>query len=96
MAFLLSLFFSGMVVIGLYRVVTRADDRRKLTKGIKEAPIKALFTLAWVACWMAFFWGIFVPPLGQLPFFGLQLWQVGGLGSLIGLILLFAFPRLDT
>jgi hypothetical protein len=53
-----------------------------------------MFTLSWMMFVMLFFWGILIPPLGNIPneiaHKQFELWQIGILGSLLG-FLLFLF-----
>lgn len=96
MTFIFSLLMSGIIVVGIFRLFTRPAARRKFAEEMHDDPLKALFVSVWVACWMAFFWGVFVPAFGRREFFdtGLEVWQVGGIGSLIGFVLSMSVKRL--
>lgn len=94
MAFVFSILMSGFVVYGLYRLTRSPEARRNFFRETVDDPLSSAFVGVWVLCWMMFFWGIFIPPLGELPLFGLKVWQVGGIGSLVGFVLELAVKRL--
>lgn len=72
MAFVFSIFFTGLIAVGLYRFVTRAETRRSFIQDCWSDPLRAVFAITWTACWMTFFWGIFIPAFGKLPLWGLE------------------------
>jgi len=43
--------------------------------------MKAIFVMVWVSAAFMFFFGIFIPVLGEEEFFdtGLEIWKLGGL-----------------
>jgi hypothetical protein len=59
------------------------DERIKAIAEMKEKPGEWAFLLIWIVFIFLFFFGIFVPPLGEIELAdtGWQLWQIGGVGT---------------
>jgi hypothetical protein len=69
------------------------EERKKLANEFAEEPVEFIFVSLWVLAIFVFVIGIFVPVIGEIKIGrnGLTLWQIGGLLSLLGLILQFTF-----
>ena len=82
---------TGMVIYGVYALLYRPDERKKLLAEFREDRLTAIVVLVWVGFLMIFLWGLLIPPLGDLQVhlgaMRLALWEIGGFGSLIGFVI---------
>ncbi|NGP16543.1 hypothetical protein [Devosia aurantiaca] len=94
MGALIVLFLTGLVVVGIWKIFTDPDARTRYAEEFNGAPFESLLVMAWVACILVFFWGIFVPVFGQVevPILGrdMQIWSLGGIGAFAGWLIWMA------
>lgn len=71
----------GVVGVTIWGAIKSKDERAKLAAEFNEAPMKAIFVTLLVSAAFMFFFGIFIPVLGEKEFFdtGFKIWQVGGI-----------------
>jgi choline-glycine betaine transporter len=97
MAFIITVILIGLVLVGMFKFVTSRDSRAETIKEFKADPLVSIFVSIWILMIFCFFFGVFIPPFGELRLKmlgGLEIWKLGGLGSLSGfLIFLFASKR---
>ncbi len=81
MGFLAFCLLFGCVAVTIWGAIKSKDERAKLADEFNEAPMKAIFVMVWVSAAFMFFFGIFIPVLGEKEFFDteLEIWKVGGL-----------------
>lgn len=84
MGFLAFCLMFGFVVITIWGAIKSKDERAKLVAEFNEAPMKMIFVTVWILAAFMFFFGIFIPVLGEKEFFdtGLKIWQLGLLWGL--------------
>ena len=88
MGLMFGLALTGFLVYLGYAFVMNPAKRRKLVAEFHAEPTFTIAVMVWVGFLMIFFWGILIPPFGavkvSLGATVLPLWQVGGLGVLVG------------
>lgn len=91
MGIIFGLIATGLLIYGVYALIHLPDERAKLLAEFRKDRLGSIAVLVWGGFLMMFLWGLLVPPLGRfqihLGAVQLALWQVGGLGSLAGLII---------
>jgi hypothetical protein len=65
MGFLAFCLLFGCVAVTIWGAIKSKDERAKLVAEFNEAPMKAIFVIVWVSAAFMFFFGIFVPVLGE-------------------------------
>lgn len=80
-------FIAGCILLALLIKVawdffTKPDERGKMLQTLVSRPLHSAFMIVWMAFFLMFFLGIFVPPLGEMEITGggWQIWQIGILG----------------
>lgn len=100
MGAIIALMMTGFAVVGVYKLFTTPDFRRRLFDEFAATPVETTYIFALCACMLLFFWGVFVPALGtiKIPIFGdeYELWAAAGIASLVGFAIMVVYNRLKT
>jgi hypothetical protein len=97
MGMIVGLMMTGFVVYGLYRFLVSRTARTRFFQELRElirSPrgfLVILWQLTGPLCFLAFFWGLLIPPLGRFKIGELALVQAAGLGALMWWVTLFAY-----
>jgi ABC-type Fe3+ transport system permease subunit len=93
MAAIICIAFTGVLLWGAFRFLTSGSFRKDVQAGWKkeatESPWGVAFVVVWMACILVFFWGVMIPPFGEIatPLAKLRVWQVAGIGAGLGFVL---------
>ena len=92
MAAILFLTFFGILVWEL----RKKEERQKMVAEMRERPLYALFVFTWFGFICVFFFGVMAPVLGEIEVgdTGLELWQIGGIGT-FGMWIITWFVKID-
>lgn len=86
-----ALFLTGLVIVGIYKLLMKPDSRAAFWNEFWKTPGESLFVIVWVGCCLFTFWAVFVPPLGALTVSigrrKIALWMITGGASLAGLVI---------
>lgn len=97
MGAIMALLLTGMVGVGVWKLLTDPVARKRYAAEFNGAPGASILVMTWVACILVFFWGVFVPVFGtiKIPIFGtkLELWSLGGIGSAVGFVVWLAVAQ---
>lgn len=88
MGFIMFCLLTWVLGMAFKGIITDRDERAKAIKSVHEQPLQHAFLFVWLGCIYAFVIGVFAPVIGEVEVFetGWAIWQVGGIGSLIGLV----------
>ena len=91
MGLLFGLALSWVLASGVYWLMRSSKARSDFWSEIKLRPLYSIFVNVWILFLMLFFWGVLVPRLGtievQLAGGRIELWQLGGIGALLGFVI---------
>lgn len=97
MGFLMGCLLLGFIAKSIWSLLVRNEEGQKLSTEIKDKPLQWLVLSLWLAFFLMFFVGIFVPALGEQKFLssGWDIWQVGLVGFFAGWPVFTLVDRLD-
>lgn len=94
MAALVAVVLTIMISVGAFRYVTKRHVRAQAHDVVLRKPGVWAFLVFGAASLLTFFWGVFIPAIGtiKIPLGGytIPLWQLGGIGSAIWLVIYLA------
>jgi hypothetical protein len=93
MGLVAGLLFTGALIYAIYKYVLSPAARKKLNSEIIETPTDHLIIAIGVVFTFGLFWGVLLPPLGQINIGGFKLWQISGLGAAIWLVVFWSRLR---
>jgi hypothetical protein len=87
MGLVVGIFLTALVISGIYKFLQYPNSRSEFVAEFRKTPFKLVFIMAQVGFIMLFFWGLLAPVFGKIEVDvfheNLQLWEIGGIGSLI-------------
>ncbi|WFU09781.1 hypothetical protein QA646_02620 [Rhizobium sp. CB3090] len=97
MAAILSIIMTGFAIIGVFRFFSEREFRKNLISDFLKQPLETFFILCLVACFLIFFWGVFIPAIGtiRVKIFGAryELWAAAGILSLLGFVIMSIYEK---
>ena len=95
MAALVAVAMTIVIICAAFRYLTKREVRTAAHDAVLQKPGVWAFVAFGAASVLTFFWGVFVPAVGQvgvpLGYATIPIWQLGGIGSAIWLIAYLSF-----
>jgi hypothetical protein len=87
MAFIFALGLTWLVFVGIFSFLTKKETRHSFWKELKARPFHGAFVWTWLACLLTFFWGVILAVVANhRPSGHWEVWQMAGVGSLVGFV----------
>ena len=87
MGLIFGLALTTLVFKIIYDCISDKKAREKIFKEFKDDPTEFIAVFTWAACILICMWGVFIPAFGNISIGDFALWQLGGIGGLIGLVI---------
>jgi hypothetical protein len=88
MGFIFALGLTWFVLAGVFGLLTKKETRQSFWLELKARPFYGAFVWTWVTCLLTFFWGVILSAAAHSHHSSghWEVWQIAGVGSLIGFI----------
>jgi hypothetical protein len=98
MGALVAVVLTGIIIVGAFRYLMKKEVREAAHSAALHKPVTWAFIAFGVVSLLTFFWGVFIPAIGNIKipigYTDIRLWQLGGIGSGLWLIICLGSGKL--